>query len=899
MLAAKGNSVSPAGQILKRRATRSVRGRVPVFLLALLAAWLALPARADDLDDARKLLLTGKYPEAIRAAEKGAKDEEGSEDWRILLVQAHMAVGQYAQAHAALTNALSRYQHSSSIRLRLVGREVKLFNGLPDEAKDLLDEINRLAGSRTWAYRDPANVTALGRAALLLGADPKMVLDRLFEPVKKAAPDLRDIYLATGQLALDKGDFQLAAKIFQEALKRFKEDADMQFGLARSLMSGSRPQALRALERAMEFNEKHIPSRLLLVDHLVDAEEYEEAEKLLTEVLEVNVNQPEAWAFRAVMAHLRNDKAKETQFRADALRHYTNNPAVDQLIGRKLSQKYRFAEGAAYQRLALKSDRNFLPAKFQLAQDLLRLGEEEEGWKLVADVHEADGYDVNAFNLVTLKDTTDKFVALTNAHFVVRMDAREAKIYGPRVMALLQRAHDTLTKKYGLKLEKRTIVEIYPEQKDFGVRTFGMPDNPGFLGVCFGCLITANSPASARGSASNWEATLWHEFCHVITLTLTKNKMPRWLSEGISVYEERQASPAWGQVMNPRYREMILGDELTPVGDLSSAFLTAKSDLHLQFAYYESSLVVQFLVEKFGVENLRKILADLATGKPINQAIVAHTAPLEKVEKDFAAYAKDLANKLAPGLDFEKPKGMAGMLAGLPGRLTSPEKPDVEPAPVRPPATPLAPDGKPLLDPLKLHPKNFYVLTQTAKKLIAEKKFAEAKEPLQKLIENYPTHTGGDSALWLLAQVQRELKETSQERATLTKLAALDADAVDAYLRLMELAAATKDWPVVAENARRYLAVNPLVPQPHRWLARASEELKQPQEAIAAYQTVLLLDPADPAEVHFRLAKLFHPTDAKSAKQHVLMALEEAPRFREAHELLLKLSPPPVKREGL
>ena len=855
---------------------------MPVLLCVLLCGWLAFSARADDLGDARKLLLTGKYAEAITAAEKGAKEEEGSEEWRLLLVQSHMAVGQYAQAHTALTNALSRYPHSSSLRLRLVGRDVKLFNGLPDEAKDYLDEINRLAGSRSWAYRDPANLTALGRAALLLGADPKMVLDRLYEPVKKAAPDLRDIHLAMGQLALDKGDFALAAKIFQEAIRRFKGDADFHFGLARSLMSGSRPQALRALEAAMEFNERHVPARLLLVDHLVDAEEYAEAEKLLKEVLAVNVNQPEAWAYRAVMAHLRNDKAKELQFRADALRHYTNNPAVDQLIGRKLSQKYRFAEGAAYQRRALKSDRNFLPAKFQLAQDLLRLGDEEEGWRLVAEVNEADGYDVNAFNLVTLKDTTDKFVALTNAHFVLRMDAREAKIYGPRVLALLQRAHDTLSKKYGIKLEKRTIVEIYPEQKDFGVRTFGMPDNPGFLGVCFGCLITANSPASARGHASNWEATLWHEFCHVITLTLTKNKMPRWLSEGISVYEERQASPAWGQVMNPRYREMILGDELTAVGDLSSAFLTAKSDLHLQFAYYESSLVVQFLVEKFGVEKLRKILADLATGKEVNKAIVEHTAPLEKLEKDFEAYAKDLAKKLAPGLDFEKPKGMAGLpgLRPLDGTVIVPPDTKAEP--------------KPVLDPLKLHPKNFYVLTQQAKKLMAGKKWAEAKEPLQKLIENYPTHTGGDCALWLLAQVQRELKETSQERAALTKLAALDADAVDAYLRLMELAAATKDWPVVAENARRYLAVNPLVSPPHRWLARASEELKQPQEAIAAYQTVLLLDPADPADVHFRLAKLFDPADAKSAKQHILMALEEAPRFREAHELLLKLTAKPT-----
>ena len=56
--------MSPAGQILKRRTSRSVRERVPVFLLVLLAGWLALPARADDLEDARKLLLTGKYADA-------------------------------------------------------------------------------------------------------------------------------------------------------------------------------------------------------------------------------------------------------------------------------------------------------------------------------------------------------------------------------------------------------------------------------------------------------------------------------------------------------------------------------------------------------------------------------------------------------------------------------------------------------------------------------------------------------------------------------------------------------------------------------------------------------------------------------------------------------------------
>ncbi len=58
---------------------------------------------------------------------------------------------------------------------------------------------------------------------------------------------------------------------------------------------------------------------------------------------------------------------------------------------------------------------------------------------------------------------------------------------------------------------------------------------------------------------------MWHEFCHVITLNLTHNKMPRWLSEGISVYEESQQDPRWGQQMNPQYRQMILSGQLTPV----------------------------------------------------------------------------------------------------------------------------------------------------------------------------------------------------------------------------------------------------------------------------------------------------------------------------------------------
>ena len=858
----------------------------------LLTAVLCLGGRgvtgAAEFAEAKKLFIAGHYQMALQQAEEGVKADETNEEWRLLLIQSNLAVGRYPQAHAALTNCINRWPMSSSIRVRWIAREVFSFNGDSGRAREMLGEINQLAGSRRWDYRNPPSMVVLGRAALLLGADPKLVLDQLLEPAKKADADNRDTHLAIGELALGKGDYELAGKVFQAALTKFPEDPDVLFGVAKSFSTGDRKLMLGGLEKALEHNTNHAPSLLLLADHLVDAEEYDEAEKLIKRVVTVNPWHPEAWAYRAILAHLRSDAVGEHRARATALKFHTNNPAVDHLIGRKLSQKYRFAEGAAAQRQALRFDRAYLPAAGQLASDLLRLGDEEEGWSLADDVYKADGYDVAAYNLVTLKDAMAKFQSLTNEHFIVRMSPREAAIYGPKVLALLGRAKTNLCQKYGLKLDQPTIVEIFPEQKDFAVRTFGMPGGIGYLGVCFGCVITANSPASQAAHPSNWEAVLWHEFCHVVTLSLTKNKMPRWLSEGISVYEERQANPTWGQAMTPRYREMVLGKDLTPVGDLSAAFLAPKSDVHLQFAYYESSLVVEFLVGKFGLDAIKKILTDLGKGAEINATIAKHTAPLEKIEKDFAAFAKERAEKLAPGLDFEKPL-FAGAGVGRGMRLSAPVifPPRPVPTNAQPAAVELTPES--VAEWIAKHPTNFYALTQNAKQLMTQKKFAEAKAPLQKLIDLYPGHTGADNAYTLLAQVHRGLTETNAERAVLAKLAALEADATDAYTRLMELSAAARDWPAVAQNAERYLAVNPLVAAPHRQLARASEELKQPKQAIDAYSTLLLLDPPDPAEVHFRLAKLLHEGGSAMAREHVLKALEEAPRFRNAHRLLLEI----------
>jgi tetratricopeptide (TPR) repeat protein len=825
---------------------------------ALLRAFIA-PSVAADLDACREMFLSGRYAECIAEADKAIADDEYNEEWRELKISALLTTGKYAESFAALTNALAR--HASSIRIRLVGRDVCLFNNQPDRAKELLREVNELATYRGWAYRDPANMVTLGRTALLLGADPKQVLERLFDKAKAADPAYRGTYLASGELALTKHDYDLAAKIFREGLKRFPKDAEFHYGLARAFAPGERGPMVLAIEAALKLNTNHIPSRLMLVDHLIDAEEYDEAAKLLERVDKVNPVHPEAWAYRAIMAHLRADDAGEKQARTNAFKHWTRNPQIEHLIGRKLSLKYRFAEGAASQRQALKFDPDFLPAKIQLAEDLLRLGEETEGWQLAEEVYQKDAYDVAAFNLVTLKEVMGKFQTLTNEHFILRMGEREAPVWGRAALALLERAHAKLCAKYGLKLDRPVTVEIFPDQKDFAVRTFGMPGNPGYLGVCFGSVITANSPASQSAQPANWQAVLWHEFCHVVTLQLTRNKMPRWLSEGISVFEERQANAVWGQSMNARYREMVLGDELTPIGDLSSAFMAPKTPGHLDFAYYESSLVVEHIVGKYGIDSLKRILAELAKGVEINKALAAHTVALETLETEFEAFARKRALDLAPGLDWTKLKPALAL--------------DDDPAAKKPVIT----------------ATNFYALNREARELLAQKKWREALVPLETLIKLHPTQIGAGNAYQLLAVALRRLNDTQRERETLAKLASFSADAADTYQRLMELATQSADWKDVALNAERALAVNPLMASSQRHFARATEELQRPKDAISAYQTLLQLDPPDLADVHFRLARLLQKSGDPTARRHALLAAEEAPRFRDALKLLLELTP--------
>ena len=828
-----------------------------ILSIALLFC-LAKLSCAQEFSDAKQLFRQGKFSKVIeRASTASEKDPRRLENWIVLQCQAQLETGRYREAKRTAELGLSVFEHS--IRIREVAEKVFRFNKDDSRADELRNEISELWKRSAWRYRKIEDLMVVGRLLLADGVDPKKVLDQLYKPAREELPHSPEIEIAIAELALSKNDYQLAANHFRNAVKLDDTDPRSHLGLAKAFRPSDKELAAKSLNRVLEIDANHVGAHLILVEQHITAESYDEAEKEIEKVLAVNSHQPDAWAYRAALAHLASKHDEEGRCRSEALKHWTSNPRVDHLIGLQLSRKYRFTESVDYQRRALVMDADYVPAKIQLAHDLLRLGQELEGWKLAEEVFDADQYNVVANNLVALRDSLGKFATLEEDGFVVRMAQNEADIYGRQVLDLLVDAEKKLALKYQVKIQKPVFVEIFPRQQDFAIRTFSMPGGAGFLGVCFGRVITMNSPAAQGSSLTNWKSVLWHEFCHVVTLQKTKNKMPRWLSEGISVYEEQLANPSWGDRMSPEYRKMILGDDLTKVSKLSSAFLKAKTGKHLQFAYFESSLVVQFIVEKFGEESLVGVLDALALGIPINDALARHVGPIDLLDKKFEAYVTSVAQDYGKNFDWEKSEQPLTSSASWQGWLAQ-------------------------------HENSFQGLLGLAAAQLKESKPDAALETIETFESLLVENTREANAEILKAKAWRQLEEIEKETSALESVLTLKASDIDACLRLLQIYSDANDIKNVKRMARLLQAINPLLKSSHRSLALVAEKENDDQLAIESLSALVTMDPLDKADTHYRLASAqFQQKDSVSAKRNVLLALEAAPRFRDAHKLLLEI----------
>ncbi len=812
----------------------------------------------DNLEPMRRILAAGRYEDVALLTDRAIQAGMKSPEWRTLRLKALLELGRETEARDVAQLAVKTFP--GHLELLMLQHATALRLGRKDIANEALKAVNAAAKAGQAKDRSAADWVALGQAAIALGADAKKVITQYFQAAQKKDPKFEPAYLAEGRLALDKDDAARAATVFRAGLKACGETADLRVGLALALATGDREKSAESLKRALELNPSHAGALLNQAESMISSEKFLDAAGLVQKVLSTCDNSPAAWALLAAITQLSAaDAAKFEAARASGLKRWDRNPEVDHIIGRVLSRAYRFAEGSRHQRKALELDPGYLPAKVALCQDLLRLGEEDEAWKLAAAIREKDGYNVRAHNIGLLEQQMRGFTTQVFDDFILKLPKRDWPIYGEQALALLREAKSVLTAKYGLELKKPVMVEFFGEQQDFAIRTFGSLGGQGLLGVCFGTVITMNSPGGLAHGRNNWQATLWHEFCHVVTLNLTQNKMPRWLSEGISVHEESLRNPVWGMAMDARFRRMILEDKATtPVSQLSSAFLNAEDEDHLMFAYFQSSQIVGYLLERFGTAKFQGILRDLAQGRRINEAITANTEPMEKLEPAFATHLESKAAAFGATADWGRP---------------APEE-----------VNPLDPES--LAEYLRKHPASLWGIHRQAELLTEQKEWQGVLALAERLITLVPEDFSAEGGWQLKATALRELGRDDEEIAVLRHLAEHESSLMPVFLRLMELDQKKQDWPQVRANAARAMALNPFLRTPQQAHAEASEKLNLPQEAIADWRRVLVLDPQGAAMTHFRLAVLLREQDAAQARRHLLDCLALAPRFREGLKML-------------
>jgi cellulose synthase operon protein C len=86
------------------------------------------------------------------------------------------------------------------------------------------------------------------------------------------------------------------------------------------------------------------------------------------------------------------------------------------------------------------------------------------------------------------------------------------------------------------------------------------------------------------------------------------------------------------------------------------------------------------------------------------------------------------------------------------------------------------------------------------------------------------------------------------------------------------------------------LMVAPLRAEVHRDFGDRLLAAKRPREALVEFQAFLAMNPQDLADAHYRLAKTYVALEDKpKCREHLLYALEIAPHYREAQQLLLEV----------
>ena len=187
------------------------------------------------------------------------------------------------------------------------------------------------------------------------------------------------------------------------------------------------------------------------------------------------------------------------------------------------------------------------------------------------------------------------------------------------------------------------------------------------------------------------------------------------------------------------------------------------------------------------------------------------------------------------------------------------------------------------------HPESFAVQMALGRALRSSDR-AGAIDAFERAAKLAPMITGPESPYMQIVEVAMAAGEKAKAAEALDAMTAQDHTAVEAARQLVGLLDPEKDKERLRTALRRVVAIDPFDAVAHSTLGRMALASNDSAEAVRAFRVALAAGPIDRASAHADLAEgLFQGGNRDGAKREALAALEIAPTYERAQQLLLKL----------
>jgi tetratricopeptide (TPR) repeat protein len=805
----------------------------------------------------RVYIETGRYLEAEATAKRFLTKTPETATVRHELGEALALTGKHTEAIAEFERAAADAEKANAPEQKLASdlRRAEVFDliGQEDRAKPIYESFVKYYTEND--LESASELTLIARALVHLGRYQDA--NDMYRSAIEADSDYLEAQLGAAELFTEKYQYADAAQFLDDALKINGNSARAYLDVALNKRNDGGDDMTAALGRALTINPNLVEALALKAALALETGQFDGATTEMDKALKINPHSLEAHSLRAAMLYL-----QDKDFEPEVTATLAINPrygGVYNTLSRYATMTRRTEQAAAFARRAIEVAPRLWDAHLNLGMALLRMGQMDPGRDAVEKAFKGDPFNLWAKNTLDLLDAMADFRETRRGSFVIKASAQESDVLSPYAASLLEEAAAKLTAKYKFTPKGPIIVEIFQNHEDFAVRTLGIP-GLGALGVCFGFVIAQDSPSAREAGEFNWGSTLWHEYTHVITLQMTDYRVPRWFSEGLSVYEERRGRPGWGDDWNPLFVRSFIDGRWFKIADLDAGFQRPRSPQDVPIAYFEASQICEFIVERFGFDAILQMLA-LYRDKAKTPDVLRQVIKLSETDfdREFFAYVEKKARPLHQALSTQ---------TNVVASMTKEE----------------------VLKQLATQ-DTFALRIRAAELLAADGDTAGAVVHYIRAIELFPYSTAKGNPYDSLAALLEQKGDAAQAAAILEGLVKTDENNLEALKTIARIRASLGERQKALDALRASFFISPFDYKLHTQAGQLSVDLKDYSQALTEFQVALALQPPNIAEANYNVATAYHALGRQpEAKRSVLRALEAAPRYEKAQELLLKIT---------